>query len=347
MHTRAAAYAKAGHDVRVYRFGHNSLRSYEYEGVNVQDGDREALQADCEQFNAHVVALHTPYPGSPHTRLAERLSLPRVVWVHGYEAMFTALHGYHRGLARILSLPHDARKLWRLRRFLAGSAAVVYVSQWMRRTAERSMRFAHPCTETIPNPVDVQRFRPMAAARRTDGRLRGLALRGLARKYGLDIAIAAYAGLSETELTIVGTGPEARLLRRQIEASHAAVTLEERAVPPAEVPRLMNEFDYFVAPARTEAQGVAMCEAMACGLPVVATRVGGIPEYVREGRDGFLVPPQRPEELRRAVLALARDPQAARSLGREAREHMVDKCSLPKTVGADLHLLARAADLEG
>jgi glycosyltransferase involved in cell wall biosynthesis len=345
VHTRASAYRAAGHEVRVYRPGRGAPSESEYERIPVVAGDIDAARADCLRFKADVVAVHTPYPGSEHTGLSEQLSLPRVVWIHGYEAMFTVIHGYHRGLARALSLPHDVRKLWRLRRFLARSTAVVYVSQWMRRTAERSMRFVHPRTETIPNPVDVQRFRPAPPARRTDGRLRGLALRGLARKYGLDIAIAAYAGLRETELTIVGTGPDAGLIRQQIDASHAAVNLEERAVPSAEVPTLMNEFDYFVAPARTEAQGVAMCEAMACGLPVVATRVGGIPEFVREGRDGFLVPPEQPEDLRRAVLALTHDPEAARSMGREARQYMVEKCSVPKTIGADLHLLAQAAGL--
>jgi len=54
------------------------------------------------------------------------------------------------------------------------------------------------------------------------------------------------------------------------------------------LPLLMNEFTFFVAPSRTEAQGVSMCEAMACGLPVVATNVGGIPEFVINEYNGLL-----------------------------------------------------------
>jgi glycosyltransferase involved in cell wall biosynthesis len=347
VHTRASAYQAAGHEVRVYRPRRGAPPDSEYERIPIVSGSVETARADCERFNADVVALHTPYPGSQHARLSERLSLPRVVWVHGYEAMFTALHGYHRGLARALSLPHDARKLWRLRRFLARSAAVVYVSQWMRRTAERSMRFVHPRTETIANPVDMRRFRPAPPARQTDERPRGLALRGLAPKYGLDVAIAAYAGLHETELTIVGTGPEAKLIRQQIDASNAAVTLEERAVPHAEVPTLMNEFDYFVAPARTEAQGVAMCEAMACGLPVVAARAGGIPEFVRDGADGYLVRRGDPASLQRAILALASDRQRLRAMGQSARAHVVERCAAETVIPAELELLRAAAEHGG
>jgi glycosyltransferase involved in cell wall biosynthesis len=348
VHTRASAYRAAGHEVRVYRPGRSAPPGSEYERIPIVAGDLEAARADCARFEADVVAVHTPYPGSEHTRLSDRLSLPRVAWIHGYEAMFTALYGYHRGLARALSLPHDLRKLWRLRRFLAGSTAVVYVSRWMRRTAERSMLFTHPRTETIPNPVDVQRFRPGAPAVRADDRRpRGLALRGLARQYGLDVAIAAYAGLQETQLTIVGTGPDAGLIRQQIDASNAAVTLEERAVPHAEVPALMNEFDYFVASSRKESQGVAMCEAMACGLPVVAARAGGIPEFVRDGADGHLVRGGDPASLRRAVLALASDRQRLRAMGRNARAYMVERCAAETVIPAELELLRRAAEQGG
>ncbi len=346
VHTRAAAYARAGHDVRVYRVGHNSRRAYEYEGIPAVAGDRDSVRADCLEFRAQVVALHTPYPGIPHTRAAESLDLPRVIWVHGYEAMLTALHGYHRGFARLRSLLHDTRKLLRLRHSLARATATVYVSDWLRRTAERNTRFRHPRTEVIPNPVDVDLFSPGAASS-TAAASRGLALSPLRRVHGLDQAVQAYAGVEGTELTIIGIGPEGDRIRESIRRVDAPVKLEERVVPHREIPDLLRRFDYFVAPARSATQGVAMCEAMACGLPVVATRVGGIPEYVRDGRDGFLVPPQRPEELRRAVLALTRDPDRARTMGREARQYMVQKCSVPKTVAADLKLLLQAADLPG
>lgn len=343
VHTRAAAYQAAGHTVRVYRVRPGPATSSELEGLRVLAAEAETARAEYQRFAPDVLAVHTPHPSAAHTRLAAVLPTPKVVWIHGFEAMWTAIHGYHRGLARATSLLHDARKLWRLRRCLARAAAVVYVSNWMRRTAERGMQFRHPHTEIIPNPVDVERFQPSARGARPDARLRGLSLRGLRAKYGLDTAVSAFASLQETELTIVGTGPDANRLRAQIRESKAAVTLEERAVPHAEVPALMSQFDYFVAPARTEAQGVAMCEAMACGLPVIASRAGGIPEFVCEGEDGFLLQPGRPSELRAAVLMLVREPERARSMGHRAREHVAAKCAASHVIPRELELLARVA----
>jgi glycosyltransferase involved in cell wall biosynthesis len=342
VHIRAAAYREAGHDVRVFRVLGAQRVAREYGGVPVLSAGFEETRAECADFGPDVIALHTPHPGAPHTRLAEAMPAPRVVWIHGYEAMVTAFHGYHRGFRRVLSLMHDTRKLWHLRRSLAAAAAVVYVSRWMRSTAERSMRFHHPRTAIIPNPVDVDRFRPATRASQ-DGRFRGLALRGLRSKYGLDLAVEAYSGIRSTQLTIVGTGPDAQRLRRQIERSGSPVVLEERAVPHSEVPALMNEFDYFVAPARTEAQGVAMCEAMSCELPVVATRAGGIPEFVRDGEDGILVSPGSPTEFRRAVLDLVSEPERAKAMGRSARKRVIGTCAATDVSERELTTLAEAA----
>ena len=341
VHARAWGYRKAGHAVRVYRVRQGQPDPGEQEGVSVLAADAETIRSDIASFDPEVLALHTAYPGRPHTRLAESLAVPRVVWIHGYEAMFTALHGYRRGFERLLSLLHDVRKLWRLRRSLAKAAAVVYVSAWMRSTAEKSMRFRHPTTRVIPNPVDTDRFRPSERSR-ANRRMRGLALRGLRRKCGLDTAVEAYGDLQETELTIVGTGPEADRLRSQIDRAHAAVRLEEKSVRHAQVPELIAGYDYFVAPSRNETQCVAMCEAMACGLPVVATRAGGIPEYVRDGVDGYLVGSDDPLALRGAVLRLVSDPERARAMGDAARGHVEEKCSSLRVIPAELDVLAAA-----
>jgi len=341
VHLRAAAYRRAGHDARVFRIGDAEPAEYEWEGVPVQVGSSEVTRAGVADFKPTVVALHTPHPSAPHTRVAFSLSTPIVCWIHGYEAMVTAFFGYHRGFGRPLSLLHDARKLWRLRRLLRDVAAVVHVSDWMRRTTERTLFYRHPRTEVIPNPVDTQRFRPRDDG--TGGRLRGLALRGLNVQYGLAVAIDAFAGVDDTDLTIVGLGPDADRLRARIETTSAAVQLQERAVDHRDVPGLLRGFDYFLAPGKKETQGLAMCEAMACGLPVVGSRAGGVPEYVRDGVDGILVEPGSVPALRRGVRSLVRDPERARSMGRKAREHMVQVCETSIVIPRELELLGAAA----
>ena len=165
----------------------------------------------------------------------------------------------------------------------------------------------------------------------------------MGRKYGLDIAIRAYAGITGTDLTIIGTGPLEGELRALIAATRSQTTLNAEAYPHARVPELLRDYDYFVAPSRAETQGVAMCEAMACGLPVVATHVGGIPEFVRDGVDGHLVPPENPDTFRAAVRHLIADRRQLAHMGANARARIEQVAGGATIAGQELALLRSAS----
>jgi glycosyltransferase involved in cell wall biosynthesis len=81
------------------------------------------------------------------------------------------------------------------------------------------------------------------------------------------------------------------------------------------VQQLMRRASVFVLPSLTEGIPLTVLEAMACGLPVVATRVGGTPEAVTDGMTGLLVPPSQPAQLADALLHIYRNPEAARRMG--------------------------------
>jgi glycosyltransferase involved in cell wall biosynthesis len=85
---------------------------------------------------------------------------------------------------------------------------------------------------------------------------------------------------------------------------------------------LLHLSDVVVVPSRVEPLGVVALEAGAAGRPVVATRVGGIPEVVRDGHTGLLVPPRQPEALSEAVWRVSSDPETGRRLGAAAKEHV-------------------------
>jgi glycosyltransferase involved in cell wall biosynthesis len=93
------------------------------------------------------------------------------------------------------------------------------------------------------------------------------------------------------------------------------------------MPELYDRFGYFVAPSRVEAQGVAMCEAMACGLPVIATNVGGIPEFVKNEENGLLIPPENPHVLREAVTHLLSSKQLYSTISEQAAKSVKEKLS--------------------
>ncbi len=154
--------------------------------------------------------------------------------------------------------------------------------------------------------------------------------------------VRAAALVPEVELVLVGDGPE----RPRIEAAAAAagssarVRLTGHCADPA--PHL-RAGDVFVLPSAAEACPMALLQAMACGLPVVATRVGGVPEIVRHGRDGLLVPPGSPADLAAALALLAGRPALRHRLGAAGRARVATEFGIEHTVRSLLEIYAGVA----
>ncbi len=119
-------------------------------------------------------------------------------------------------------------------------------------------------------------------------------------------------------MVIIGKGSLEQYLRRLAKACASNVKFVTKGVPHKELPEVYSKFNFFVAPSRTEAQGVAMCEAMAAGLPIIATRVGGIPEFVKDGFNGLLVPANDPLMLRKAIRLFTSKPELCEQLSANA-----------------------------
>lgn len=132
-------------------------------------------------------------------------------------------------------------------------------------------------------------------------------------------------------LVVAGDGPQ----RAEVEAAIDASGLTDRiwlAGGRSDVPELLRGLDCFALPSRAEGISNTILEAMATGLPIVATRVGGNPELLEEGRTGRLVAPSDPRGLGNALLGLMQDAASARALAREARQDAVRRFSLEKMV---------------
>jgi glycosyltransferase involved in cell wall biosynthesis len=89
--------------------------------------------------------------------------------------------------------------------------------------------------------------------------------------------------------------------------------------------------DAFVLPSHREALPIALLEAMSVGLPVVATRVGGVPEIIQEGANGLLVPPANPSSLRASLDRLLTDPDLGVRLAQAGRSHVRAHFTLEQT----------------
>jgi glycosyltransferase involved in cell wall biosynthesis len=117
---------------------------------------------------------------------------------------------------------------------------------------------------------------------------------------------------------VAGDGPCMADLRRESSDRRLAGVLEFLGVV-RDIPPLLARAGVFVLPSLSEGVSLTLLEAMACGLPVVATAVGGSPEAVEDGVTGLLVPPADPAALAAAILRVWRDPELARRLGAAGR----------------------------
>ncbi len=125
--------------------------------------------------------------------------------------------------------------------------------------------------------------------------------------------------LKHATLILVGTGP----LERQLKDYCASLGLAEHVRFAGYVPNsfeALRQFDLFVLPSRTEGCPIVVLEAMAMGLPVVATRVGGTPELVVDGKTAILVPPDDPSSMAEAILKVLTTPGLARQMGELGRK---------------------------
>jgi glycosyltransferase involved in cell wall biosynthesis len=146
---------------------------------------------------------------------------------------------------------------------------------------------------------------------------------------GLDVLIRAIALLHDqgetTRLALAGDGP----MRAELERLTAALGLNHHVrflgyQPRSSVARLLNQCSLFVLPSRSEPFGIAVIEALACGKPVVATAVGGIPEIIEQGTNGILVQPDDAPALAAAIRRVLGDANLQQRLGRAGRQRVID-----------------------
>ena len=195
----------------------------------------------------------------------------------------------------------------------------------------------------IPNGVDPARYARDEQARRrlrdewgvADNTVVIACVARLSEEKGIDVLIEAAGEMTTSPFRIViaGDGPLREPLRRQC--------LDR--VPPRrvamlgfvdDVPALLSAADAFVLPSRWEGFGLAAVEAMAAGLPVVATAVEGPGEIVLDGQTGLLIPPDDPEALGSALMRVVEDPPLRKRWGRRGRERAALQYDIARAVRA-------------
>jgi glycosyltransferase involved in cell wall biosynthesis len=222
----------------------------------------------------------------PSGLIASRVDAPLVVTAHG------------RDVRNIGAVPGVAALT---RRVVEHADAVVAVSDYLRRELEAKLPEARGKTHVIDMGVDLDQFSTDVVA---DSHLESpafLCVGSLTDRKNVVRLADAFGRLAEGSLTFVGDGP----LRRELEG-RPRVRIVGR-VAHDEVPRWLRSADVVCQPSLIEPMGQSLLEAMACGRSVVATRIGGPPEFVTP-ESGLLVDPTDLGDLERALRAAAAFP---------------------------------------
>ncbi len=183
---------------------------------------------------------------------------------------------------------------------------------------------------TILNGVDTEFFCPAPAGSQSDSQVI-LSVARLVSDKDHDTLVAAFSQVCATfpkaELWLVGDGPRREAIQAKVRQSLAPDRVRLWPGQP-DIRPFLHQASLFVLSSHYEALPNVVLEAMAAGLPVVATRVGGLPEAVVPGRTGWLVPPADAPALAAALGQLLENPEARQAMGRAGRERALRKFSM-------------------
>jgi sugar transferase (PEP-CTERM/EpsH1 system associated) len=309
------------------------IRAHGVEIVNLHKRDG----ADPAHYLRMFRVLRALHPDVVHTRNLSGLKGQLVAALAGVKLRVHAEHGRERGDG---PLPGQ-RVLRRLLRPLIGHfiAVSAELAHWLIEQGAAPARVSH-----ISNGVDSVQFHPRlgppaavgpagfmqdnAYVIGSVGRMDDVKNYATLVEAFLRLIASPHPAHQRLRLVIIGDGPcraECQAMLNRAGAAHRAWLPGERA----DIAQLLRAMDLFVLPSLAEGSSNAILEAMATGLPVVATAVGGNTELVHPGFTGILVPPKSPDLMASAIADYCRIPEMGARHGARARSQVIARHSLP------------------
>jgi len=350
---------KDGHSVSVLTSAHRELRGFAEEN-NVRVYRVPALRKFRDRSNplqmgafcvasllaaSRIVIIERveaciaffTIPSGPATLfLKRRFYIPYVVSLRGGDVPghMPELDWYHRIVTPIRQA------------ILKSADAIVANSPYL---AQRSMQVDPFPVQVIPNGVDAQYFSPSAAASRTrDNTFKFIFVGRLSSEKNLGSLLTALKSLSTKTtkpfmLDLVGDGPQRRELARQAEQLDLSERLRWHGwVNRAALRDLYAQADALVHPSLYEGMSNTILEAMACGLPVIASDIGGNEPIVIAGQTGLLFRLSEPDSLVTAMGALLENSQRAREMGAAVRKRVLSDFCWREVTREYVNLLSKS-----
>ena len=276
-----------------------------------------------EETDYDLIHSHYWLSGSAGMKLSDEWGVPHVTTFHTLaKTKMQARAGEKESQLRIKTESLVMRSV----------DAVAVSTEQERGDMSRLYDFSPHKVRVIPAGVDLKLFRPMnkARARQTLGLTEKRIVLSVGRVEplkGLDILIGAMSKLedtADTRLLIVGGQPGRDRELGRLRSMAARLGVQDvvtftGTMDQSELPAYYSAADVFVMPSYYESFGLVALEAMACGTPVIASRVGGLRTFVKDGEAGYLIPWHCPEPYAQRLDVLLANPTLRESMGRAAR----------------------------
>jgi glycosyltransferase involved in cell wall biosynthesis len=279
-------------------------------------------------FFSFPTGLLSLWPGI-HPRIPYVVSL-RGSDVPYYDVYNKPLQIMHRILRPL------TRTIWRR------AAAVVALSSSLRDTALRTA--PSQSISIIPNGINPALFAPDKDKRYGAASLKLVSVARLIERKGIQHVFEALSTLNDKNitLTIVGSGNYESDLKQMCDQ----YSLNERvqfcgALLREELPALYNKSDVFILPSLAESFGIVFAEAMACGLPIIGTKEGGIPDLVKP-ENGILVKPGDVDGIKNAILAMQADTEMRKRMSAANRKMIVEHYQWSSVASSYLEVYRKA-----
>jgi N-acetyl-alpha-D-glucosaminyl L-malate synthase BshA len=276
--------------------------------------------------NLDLLHVHYAIPHAASAYLARQILgpvAPRIV---------TTLHGTD------ITVVGSDRSFLPITRFAIEQSDAVTVPSHDLRRATYDLLGVSPSTaiEVIPNFVDTDAYVPTTRSASSAGRTRLLLHNSNFRPIKrVDDVIRVFAATRERipcQLVLIGDGPERSRVERlvhELDLAHDVRFLGKQL----HFEKVLQEADVFLLPSETESFGLAALEALSCGVPVVASRVGGLPEVITDGENGYLLPLGDVAAMADATARILADDELHARMSRAARAAAVGRFQREPMVG--------------
>ena len=269
-----------------------------------------------KQENLDLINVHYSLPHATAAQLSREITgKPYVTTLHGSDVTILGSDPSYKPINTMS---------------IEKSDAITTVSKYMADEARNNLGIEKEI-HVIPNFVDHELYQPAPCHILDTPRPRAITLvhvsnfRPVKR---IDDLIYSMCVITKKEpnaqLILVGDGPERHNIERLIDKLDLRKNILVTGYR-SDIPAMMNCADALVLCSETENAPLTILEGMSCGLPVIATNVGGIPEQVQDGYNGFLVPLKHPEMIAEAALKLNSDEKLLAKMGENARKTVLER----------------------